>query len=61
MQICALRNNFLHETNNILLLYIKNNVVQCIGADATNIHVYVHTYTLHMYTYIHVFFIQKYA
>jgi hypothetical protein len=52
LQICALRNNFLHETNNILLLYIKNNVVQCIGADATNTHVYAHTYTpTHIYIY----------
>ncbi len=26
-------------------MYIKNNVFQCIGADATNIHVYAYTYT----------------
>ncbi len=48
VQICALRKFVLHETNNILLLYIKNNVVQCIGADATNIHPYTH---IHIYTY----------
>ncbi len=56
-QICPLKNNLLHEPNNILLLYIKNNVVQCIGADATKIHVYAHTDTpthnIYIYTYIH--------
>ncbi len=53
VQICAIRNIFLHETNNILLLYIKNNGI---GANVTNIHVYGHTYTLlhtHTRTYIH--------
>jgi hypothetical protein len=52
VRICALQNIFLHETNNILLLYIKNNVVQCIGASATNTHVYARTYTpTKKYTY----------
>ncbi len=57
VRICALRKNNLHETNNILLLYIKNNVIQCIGADATNTHVYAHTYTpthMYIYTYINI-------
>ncbi len=52
VQICALRNNFLHEIKNILLLYIKNNVA-C--ADATNTHVYAHTYNpTHIYIYAYI-------
>ncbi len=44
------------KPKNILLLYIKNNVVQCIGANATNIHVYAHTYTLtHIYIHIYIY------
>jgi len=38
-------------------MYIKNNVFQCIGADATNIHVYAYTYTpthIYIYTYINI-------
>ncbi len=57
VQICGTRNNFLHETNNILLLYIKkicHSMHWCKCYKHTCICTYIHTYT-YIYTSIHTY------